>query len=268
MQEYKTDNYEAGKKINYSLPTYMCVVLFLIGSGGLNLVAMLISGIIGSVVSDEMLQANYYLFVSLVNIIAYVIIFAILLAVIYLNEKKNAIARLRDFTDKNTYFYGVRGFGIYYGITIILSILVTAISSLLNITTTDNANQAGIVEMMGVNPVGVFFMVCLLGPICEEFTYRLGLFEALRRKNVILAYVITAIIFGLIHFEFESIGAAINGDSNELINELLNLPSYIAGGVVMCFVYNRRQSIAESITTHVIINLISYIMILIQGFIA
>ena len=40
----------------------------------------------------------------------------------------------------------------------------------------------------------------IIGPIVEEFGYRVGLFNFLNRTNKIIAYCACGLIFGLIHF--------------------------------------------------------------------
>lgn len=47
---------------------------------------------------------------------------------------------------------------------------------------TVNDNQAAIEIMTRVVPVPMFIMTVIFAPICEEVTYRLGLFNVLRRK--------------------------------------------------------------------------------------
>ena len=92
----------------------------------------------------------------------------------------------------------------------------------------------------------------LIGPICEELTYRVGLYSLTKRWNRTAAYIITPIVFGLIHFNWESL--TIGG--NTLVNELCNLPDYIVAGVLFSYYYE-KGGFACSATAHVVNNLVA-----------
>ena len=49
------------------------------------------------------------------------------------------------------------------------------------------------------------------------------------------------------HFDFTAQGDA-------LINEFINIPSYIIGAVCLCYAYQRKGNIVTSITTHAVYN--------------
>ena len=66
----------------------------------------------------------------------------------------------------------------------------------------DNANEKAVNEIILNTPILSFLFVVIIGPLCEEITYRLGLCNFLTRKNKFLAVALSAIIFGLIHFNF------------------------------------------------------------------
>jgi membrane protease YdiL (CAAX protease family) len=88
----------------------------------------------------------------------------------------------------------------------------------------------------------------LIGPIVEEITYRVGLFGLAKRVNRVFAYIIVPIVFGFIHFDFESIG------TDRFLNEIFNMPTYILGGLALAFLYD-RFGFAASTTTHILNNL-------------
>ena len=75
-------------------------------------------------------------------------------------------------------------------------------------------------------------MTVILAPFAEEMTYRIGLFSALKRVNLILAFIVTALVFGLIHFDLSGVIQGFNtgteGSRKYAINELCNLPLYCA----------------------------------------
>ena len=71
--------------------------------------------------------------------------------------------------------------------------------------------------------------------------------------NVWVAYIVTPLIFALIHFDFFA------GSAEGYINELLNLPSYIIAGVTLTIIYD-KFGLSTSIVAHCGNNLISIFM--------
>lgn len=118
----------------------------------------------------------------------------------------------------------------------------------------DNTNQSAAVTISHNYPILAGFILCLLGPICEEFTYRVGLYSLLRRVNVFLAMVVTVIVFALIHFDFTA---------KDMISELWSLPSYLVSGIILALAYEHRGP-ACSMTAHMAYNTFAFIMILLD----
>ena len=55
----------------------------------------------------------------------------------------------------------------------------------------------------------------------------------------------------LIHFEFTT-------DVDQLVNELLNLPSYLIGAIVLSIAYDKSNNLVVPIIAHIFNNLISF----------
>ena len=91
----------------------------------------------------------------------------------------------------------------------------------------------------------------VIGPICEELTYRVGLFSVLKKPKW-LAYVIGTLVFALAHFSFTS---------TNIINELVNLPVYIVSGFALCLAYD-KFGLAASLTAHTVNNIYSVSMVI------
>ncbi len=91
--------------------------------------------------------------------------------------------------------------------------------------------------MVKAVPVFSFIVFGLIGPFCEEVTYRVGLFGFLGRFNKVVAYLGTALIFGFIHFGWSAIWSP--AYPGHLVVELINLPPYIGAGAAFCFLYDR-----------------------------
>ena len=109
-----------------------------------------------------------------------------------------------------------------------------------------NANQTIANSMMSQFPLSSIIVIGIMGPICEEFTYRLGVYSFLRRINKFLAYAVTIIFFALIHIDFSFADVAA---------ELISIPSYIMAGFVFCLIYE-KFGLAGSMTAHITNNLV------------
>lgn len=120
-----------------------------------------------------------------------------------------------------------------------------------------NANQSNVQAMVLYSPVFSFLILSFLGPFCEEAAYRVGLFGFLSRFGKPLGYIISALVFGLIHFDFGCFGS-----SEAMIREFVNLPSYIGAGVVLTVLYD-HFGFASSLTAHIVNNAVSVLQIIV-----
>ena len=132
--------------------------------------------------------------------------------------------------------------------------LYLAFSSIISIfhEVSDNVNQTAAIEYAQNYPIIAFFVVGIIGPVCEELTYRVGLYSFLRRINKYLAFTVTTIIFAFIHFNF---------DAADIVNELWSLPSYLLAGFILTLAYEHRGP-ACSMTAHVLYNVFAFLVIL------
>lgn len=172
-------------------------------------------------------------------------IYFIITGAMFLTLNKDTLTYFKEFKDKWTWIYGL-AFGF------LLMIASSAVSSLMQLirNTGVNANEAGIDTITSAYPFLSIIVFGLLGPIAEEFTYRAGLFNLLRKISRPLAYFGTAIIFGLIHFSF---------NPTTIIDELINLPSYIVSGLLLSYFYEYK-GIGASTVAHMTNNLFAVIM--------
>lgn len=143
-------------------------------------------------------------------------------------------------------------YGLGYAITLVL--VSSIIGNLVSIFYTPevNANQSIAIEIANAYPILAFFVMGLLGPICEELTYRVGLYSFFRRINKWLALGVTAFIFALIHFSFDG----------NIVDELWSFPSYLVSGVILTLAYEHRGP-ACSMTAHITYNIFAFILMLI-----
>ena len=144
---------------------------------------------------------------------------------------------------------GLIGFASIIGFNIIYSTILTTTG----IVSSTNANEQTVQSIVIAFPLASLLIIGAIGPICEELTYRVGLFSFFRRINVILAYFVTMVVFAFIHFQFSS---------SDIVNELLNLPYYAFAAFVFCFLYE-QYGFASSLTAHIVNNTYSVLSILV-----
>ncbi|MFA6755902.1 MAG: CPBP family glutamic-type intramembrane protease [Bacilli bacterium] len=187
----------------------------------------------------------------------FVIYFSLLSAILVLSV--NNLGKLfSKFKKANTYLYGIS-----YGLLVILlTSLYSYIVSFLPTNVTSNVNESSIDSIIAVFPILSIIVFGLIGPICEEFAYRLGLFSLIRRKSRLAAYIIVSLVFGLIHFDFNSVT-----DSSLFLNEIINLPAYILSGLLFTYAYD-KEGIETSCVAHITNNLIAIASTIFQLFLS
>ena len=173
------------------------------------------------------------------------------LGIIFLILSNNSNQFFKEFANKWTWIYGL-GFGF---LLMIASSAVTAFMNLFQ-QVGENANESAIDSITTSFPVLSVIVFGFLGPICEEFTFRVGLFSFLKKYNRIAAYLGTAIVFGFLHFTF---------NPSTIITELINLPSYIVAGLLLCYFYDYK-GIGASTVAHMTNNLFAIISQLVLSF--
>ena len=217
------------------------VGLFLVGFA---YIGMLISEIIFTICFRSLENEIYRKTIILTA--TYLMMFAGLLTIVFTTRRK---VFFKKFTRPTDYIYGLA-----YAITIVcVSGVVSSIVSLIH-PVADNNNQEAAIQIAKNYPIIALFILGTVGPLCEELTYRVGLYSFLRRIHKWVAIPVTVIIFALIHFDFTS---------SDMVTELLSLPSYIAAGAVLTIAYEHRGP-ACSMTAHMIYNTFAFILMLLK----
>jgi membrane protease YdiL (CAAX protease family) len=223
--------------------------LFFLGLVGLFLFAVLFTLLYSTLARQFLPELDYasfinsQVFLSYINFSTYIVLFGTIL--FYL--RSFLISLLKVFLNFNNFKKGFM-----YGLVIIgLNIFLGVIYQVLNIQTTSNNNQELINSLVFSMPVISIITFVFLGPIVEEFTYRLGLFSLIAEKNKWLAYIITMIIFGFIHFDFTT---------TNITNELLNMPFYLLAGLAFCYIFY-KENFAVVTYAHILNNFISVLSI-------
>ena len=224
------------------LPRWQEITFFLLGWLGLSLIATLVQLAFSFLNTDS----NKVLFMSITQFVTYGILFLGMVILAIQNHRKIFIS----FKKIEPYVIGI-GIG---AIIVLLSGLYSRIVSSFY-TFGVNENESLIRQITTSYPVFSFIIFVFVGPICEELTYRLGLFSFSARLGKWVAYLITISFFALIHFDF------LAGSVDGYIVELLNLPSYLIAGALLCFAYD-YFGLSASVTAHVVNNMIAITSIL------
>ncbi len=174
--------------------------------------------------------------------LAYFLLFTALVLVCF----KDSIGLLKKFKGWKPYVVG----GITFGTIIMFDVTYNMILNLFQVESSSNANQSVLTSAITVAPIICLLMFGIIGPICEELTYRVGLFSFFRRINKYLAYAITILVFALIHFDFECFS------KGTWLNELINLPFYMFAGFAFTFAYE-KFGFAASVSAHISNNIYS-----------
>ena len=210
---------------------------------GFSLAGMLVAELIVALflggIEDKLLLSTTLISVT------YLIMFLGLALIVILTRRDYFFKKYKRAID---YIYGLG-----YAMTLVL--VSTMVATLLNIfhPVAENANQETAVAIAKGYPILAFFILGIIGPICEELTYRVGLYSFFRRINKWLALAITAVVFAFIHFDF-------SGES-DLINELWAFPSYLVSGVILTLAYEHRGP-ACSMTAHIAYNIFAFMLML------
>lgn len=227
-------------------------IVFLIGWLGINVIAYLVSFITSLFVeipNPEIDKEAYNLVISKITgpmqFITYFITLVALLSVLGLPLLKRIF---KDFTKLEKI-----GKGIVYGFIIIgVSMFYGMIAQKLFPNLTDNENEQAVTSMINSYPVLSAILSIIFAPICEEITYRFGLFGLGNRKSKYLGFFLSSVVFALIHANFFV-------DSVEkLLIELVNLPIYMLSGFILSYAFYKEESLVTSMTAHAVNNLIAF----------
>lgn len=119
----------------------------------------------------------------------------------------------------------------------------------------DNTNQTIVVNEVLSSPVFAFVSMTFLAPFIEELAFRCGAFGLVRRKSKLLAYVVSSLLFVIIH---------INPDTANLATELVSVPAYLVAAISLCYIYD-KYGFGCSFLAHMLNNAFACIMILAFG---
>ena len=184
--------------------------------------------------------------IGVINFVTYGLLFLTLLGIVNVD-----IIKFKN--DFNKFLPYLIGFG--FGVAMIIFPIIYNLIINSFYESSVNENESSLRNIIAIYPILSLIFFGFLGPICEELTYRVGLFGILKKPKW-LAYVIGTLVFALAHFSFSSVN---------IINELINLPIYIVSGFLMCLAYD-KFGLAASLTAHTVNNVYSVTMVIIYNF--
>ena len=214
------------------------IALFVMGLGGLELVAFIVAFIFNA---TGIISWNESLVDMLFETICYSITAICLFAIL----NKDTLKLAKSFKKLRPIIAGLVCCLAIFAFNFIYSLILSLTGAPISI----GQNQGDIDKTAMSFPFTSLIIFGIVGPICEEITYRVGLFSFLKRVSKWVAYPITMLVFALIHFGFTS---------GNLVNELLNLPFYLFAAFALTYTYD-KYGFAGSLTAHLLNNVISLI---------
>ena len=239
-------NAEFKKRHPLSLfPWYWELYFFLLGLLGFVLFNLIFSIAFRSIYNEDPDRG-----LMLINSLSYLAFFLMVAVVIVPNRgyRKDIFSKFKIGT---AYMWAGIGFAALIGFSITYNIFVQIFFP----ETGEGGNQTAVVDMVTNYPLISLLIVGIIGPICEEVAYRVGLFTFLRRIHPSVAYIGTAIVFGLIHFDFSS---------SDMLTEVVYLQNYIFAGLCFSFVYDKK-GFAASTFAHISNNVFSILLTLMSS---
>lgn len=244
----KLENDPTAKNLSILKPSKQ-VILFVTGLIGLVLLSLLLDIFIKLIAKNVApTQYDYDVFThsTLASMILNGSCYLILGVAFIIILKNDSDEIFKSFKGWKPFVAGLIGLSAIMAFNLTYNMILTATG----VNISDNANETTLNTIVTDFPLASILMFAFIGPVCEELTYRVGLFSLARRLNRIFAYLITIIVFTLIHFDFFS---------STMVNELLNIPLYAFAAFVFTFLYE-KYGLAASLSSHITNNLISLMM--------
>lgn len=138
------------------------------------------------------------------------------------------------------------GWLIYFALAMVAGYAMAALG-----ITEGNPNNQAVGMLIGEDRGIMLALTLFVAPVVEECIFRGGVFCGLYRRNRILAYVASILLFSMYHiWQF----IAITGNFGYLIYIL----SYVPAAFVLCWVYEKSGSVWTSIFFHICNNLFAF----------
>lgn len=214
---------------NVTIDIWKEALLFAVGNAfTLSLIATIISAMLFNMNAIDKNAATL--------LISYSVLFALLITLVF----KYIPKFLPKFANWTPYVVGV---GIGLSVILFDELYLRFVNLFYN--TGISGNESSIREVIARYPVASIFIFGLIGPMCEELTYRVGVFNLIKRWKRVVAYIVAGLLFGFIHMDFKG----------NIATEFILLPTYVAPGLLLSFAYDLFD-LPCSYTAHITNNLI------------
>lgn len=180
---------------------------------------------------------------SVLNILLFLAEF--ILAILIFHRFLAASARHSIRNPFRTLRFAVLGLVMYYIGSFVVGLLISAVSP-----DFFNVNDSAIFQMAQDNYSLMAICTVLLVPFTEELIYRGLIFRSLHSKSRLIAYVVSAAVFSVIHV------AGYIGTASS-VTLLLCFLQYIPAGLSLCWAYEKADSIWAPILMHMTVNQVS-----------
>ena len=241
-QCHKENELYTNRQLSDSVMYYHPIAQIGLFLAGFSYVGMLVSGFIVALVpygvDDNGLRG------ALVILFTYLLMLSALMTISFTSRERIFIKKFKRPYD---YLFGLA----YAGGIVLFGWIIGLITGMFY--KDPNVNQQTAESLITNYPIIAAFVICILGPICEELTYRVGLYSFLRRIDKVLAFIVTVFVFALIHFDFMA---------ENIIGELWSLPSYLMCGALLTMAYDHRGP-ACSILAHIAYNTTAFFAVII-----
>lgn len=142
------------------------------------------------------------------------------------------------------------GLLIYFLMNLCVGIIISA---LLGGKDVNPGNQDTVEALLQLHPLFMILSSTIVAPFIEEFIFRGCVFTPLYKNHKILAFVISASVFGFMH--------TLPYMSSNFYREAVLSLSYISSGLYFCLIYAKHKNIFSSVMMHGIVNSIAVVML-------
>lgn len=135
----------------------------------------------------------------------------------------------------------------------IITFLATTLAGTL-ISSADiiNYNQTGLEEIVQQDLFWSSIRIIVIAPITEELVFRGAIYGALRKKSVLLATIVTAFLFGMVHVWLSICFCG--------IQQIIVIIPYVLMGLGVSITYERTNNFIYAILFHMIHNGLTFAM--------
>lgn len=138
------------------------------------------------------------------------------------------------------------GYIILYGVLLIVVSIVMSLMVMLLTGLDNSANQMAIEGMIHQYPFYVIFSAVVFAPIVEEGLFRGVFFRSLSSRNMMLAYVVSSLMFGFIHV----MDSVLAGNFLDFCYIIV----YASMGCVFARLYHKTDQMISGVILHALYN--------------